>query len=258
MDKYLEVLKDFQEEDLKQLISLMSKKWSFELNKTILNNPKKHIDKIADELLKFAGNTIANFYRSLRNVRYKQIPKDGLNKSLKNIYHNRKGVSYREMLYDVCKKSKVQITQKSSIEVMEERLLIRKEQDMQDMLDNMSQDERETFLKEFAGFMKKKYGIILTNISQLTVKILVKVHGIRAYYALNKFVIFIFREILKKTAPKWLLFGGLQQVLKFVVGPLGWALWVWTIIDIASPSYKVCIPATILIASNRAELNIKD
>ncbi|MBQ3667009.1 MAG: hypothetical protein II913_03005, partial [Elusimicrobiaceae bacterium] len=93
-------------------------------------------------------------------------------------------------------------------------------------------------------------------------KQLIAAGGIQVYYALVKGIVFFFHNILKRTAPKILIFGApvaFKRALHILFGPIGWGVMgVWTMIDIASPAFRVTIPVAIMVELLRLEYEDKE
>lgn len=238
MEKELEFLKNLSNEQLQPIVKLMKDRITDELSEEAKTNPKENIEEITNELKKYAGNTIVNIFRG-------------------------EGISYREALEDVCKKQKVKFNENVPTEILGEALI---EKVISDSFDKMNDKEKENFLeelkenigeKEFEKFLKGVGGSkgFLALSGNMILKLLVKKAGIGLYYWAVQITVWIFHTILKQAAPKWLVFG-LPLVMKrafgALFGPIAWVvLTAWTIVDIASPAYRVTIPVILYIEAIR-------
>jgi uncharacterized protein YaaW (UPF0174 family) len=230
METSLEFVKEWKKEDWAPLIKIIDEKLSASLTEAMKEDPCTHADQIIHELQLFAGNSIANLFRDT-------------------------GPSYKEMLYDAAKKIGVKgVSAEMSVETIEKMLV---ETALTTVFDQMSQKEKEEFLlamsqENIVRFSKDDIVHYSTLAGQAFITALLKTGGIQAYYALNKVLVWIFNTILRTTAPRWLVFGGLQRILGVFAGPVGWAIMsLWTVYDIAGPAYTVTVPACIYIAAMR-------
>ena len=245
MERNLSFLKELSNEELEPIVALMKDRWTDELTEEAKNTPKEHLNEILGELLKYAGNTIANIFRG------------------------DKGVSYREALEDVCKKQKVKFTKYISTENLGYKLI---EQIFTTTIDNMSKEEKQEFInslkesmgeEDFNDLAKeaaKKGGLYALSGNALAM-ILFKSAGFGAYTFAATAVTYVF-HLLGRTAPYWLVFGGTATIVKTVsgilFGPIGWTLFgIWGAINIASPATRVTVPAIIYIESMRIMKNQK-
>ena len=239
MEKELEFLRKLSNEELEPIVYIMKDDITSELSDEAENNPKDNLDEIINELEKYAGNTIANIFRG--DV----------------------GISYREALEDVCRKQDVEFDEDISTEMLGEALIYKT---ISNIFDRMSKKEKKEFLEELKNEIgEKKFEAFMDGIGgmkgffalsgDIILKLLSKHFGIRLYYWAVRLVVFFFHEILKKTAPKILVFG-LPHVMKrtfgALFGPIAWVLLTaWTIFDIASPAYRVTIPVVTYIETIR-------
>lgn len=219
MDKDLEVLRKFSAEELKVLVELMEKKLSYDLPDNAGIYPTNHVEKIADEFCKFGGNTIANILRG------------------------GEGVSYREVLTDVCKDLKVPFNANNSIEHIERNLL---ETVLESAWENMSEEDKQQLLDElgYKGKMPKGgiWGLFALQIG--------KSAGFTTYQVALIIANFVAKQVTG-TGLALATNAALTTVLKGALQILGPVLWAWTLVDIASPSKKVTIPGCIYIAALR-------
>ena len=240
MDKDLEFLKELTNEDLAPLVDVLKDRWLTDLIQDAISNPKEHVELITNDILTYAGNSIINFFRG-------------------------GGVSYREMLCDVCKKLKVTFVEDDSIESIEQGLrdraieeLFKKMSDEDknkffgDAIDKMTDEEKDEFIKKVTGDENwkgnPKFAGIFSMSGQQIIALLVKVYGIKIYYGAVKLLVWFFHTILLRTAPKWLVFLLPWLIKRFISGPLMILMIAWSLFDIASPAYRVTIPSAICIS----------
>lgn len=252
MDKNLVFLKKVKHNDLMMIVNLMKDRISDELTDDAKIHPENHVEEIAEEICLYGGNTVANIGRAM--------------------FSSEKTISYHELLQDVCKKKKVSFHPKASTETLGHYLCQKIEADFMSEWDDMSEKEREEFwekLKESIGqrdfyqLTEKMGGMggIAALSGGVLLKQLVAMGGIHVYYALVKGIVFFFHTILKTTAPKVLVFAAPQIFKRFinvVLGPIGWGVMgVWTMLDFASPAYRVTIPVAITVEVLRLEYKEK-
>jgi uncharacterized protein YaaW (UPF0174 family) len=231
-DKDLEFLKEIKSGDLNDLVFCLThdKDGSVRLTEELtMSDPYKrhnpnhneYWDLIAAEIQCFGANTFATLFRG------------------------GKGVLYKEVLMDVCDKMKVNYNKEASVEKIENHLLMKI---LTDALEKMSPDE----LKELATTLGLK------NTQTITAEALVGVFqavfragGFKSY----QLTLIVVNAILKALIGRGLSFAGnaaLTRTMAVLTGPIGWAITgIWTAIDIASPAYRVTIPAVIQVAALR-------
>ena len=211
----LKLLSDFlvYDNDGKKRISeeLSSKKGYIEA--CCNNDMHKAIPEIVDELQRYGGNTILNTLRG-------------------------QGVSYREILENVCKQLKVPFNKAAATELIEHYLLQQflimsidkmEEEDVHHLSDKLT---KETF-KQQVGMLKAGSPIFI-KLTTMLIANLAKKYG------------------LKQTAGLVAKFAG-GKAFAVLTGPIGWVLaGLWTAFDIAGPAYRVLIPCTITIAYLRS------
>ena len=185
--------------------------------------PNHHVywEKIAGELQCFGGNTIAKMIRG-------------------------HGVLYREILIDVCKKLKVNFSEKAPTPLIEEYLLMKI---MISSLEKMNEEELTNVVKE----MK----IPTTDFSKQALTV-----AIQAAIAAGGFTTYMMAVIVANQIAVFLLKRGLTlaanaaltRTIGAFAGPIGWALVsLWTIIDIAGPAYRITTPCVLHVAYLRVK-----
>jgi uncharacterized protein YaaW (UPF0174 family) len=77
----------------------------------------------------------------------------------------------------------------------------------------------------------------------------------RNTYLLTEMIYYVTFRIANMLLGRWITMMGMSTVgryLSIAAGPVGWAVVAgWTLSDIASPAYRVMIPAVIMVASMR-------
>jgi len=185
-----------------------------------------------------------------------EIQRYGANSVITHLFRGRKGVLYHEVLTDVCDKLKVNYNKKSSIEIIEDNLLMKI---LHDAIDKMSPEER--------AELAKNIGLKVTDFNFLTVEALMaafqtifKIGGFKSY----QLTLIIVNAVSKAIFGRGLTLAGnvaLTRTASILTGPIGWViLGLWTVFDIAGPAYRVTIPATVQIAllRKKAKLSKED
>ena len=221
-DPDLEFLQNVKSENLEQLVEILvydpkdgNKRISEELSSK--ENYIKYWKEIAEEIQKYGGNSIANFFRDT-------------------------GVLYKGILMDVCDKLKVNYNKNASTEIIENNLLMKV---LEKALEDMTEEERKELL-ESIGIKNT------TNFSQETLlgifQAVFRAGGFKSY----QLTVIIANAILKALIGRGLSLAGnamLTRTMAILTGPIGWAITaLWTAFDIAGPAYRVTIPAVIEIS----------
>lgn len=184
----------------------------------------KYWELIAAELQSFGGNTFATILRG------------------------GKGVPYREILTDVCDKLKVNYPAQAGVEIIEQNLMMKI---LTDALEKLSAEEIKQMAEE-AGVSNFQD---LTRDAALAAFITVfRAGGFRSYQIL----VIVVNTVLKALIGRGLGFvatGTMMRTTSILMGPIGWVITgLWTSFDIASPAYRVTIPAVIQIIVLRQKL----
>lgn len=238
-DKDLEFLRRTRNEDLAILVDYLiyDKKGNPRLveHLTISDGYKlyypdhqKYWKDIAEELQLFGGNTLASY-----------------------IFRGGKGVSYREILIDVCKKLKVNFNKNSDTETIEQYLL---QKIMIDSLDKMTSEELQNLVREL--------GVKPTNLTKqgliAALQVAIKMGGFTPY----KLAVIVANAVAKAILGKGLTLAAnssLTRSISIFAGPIGWIITaLWTLYDIAGPAYRVTIPSVIQVAYMRLHTNYLD
>ena len=177
------------------------------------------VPQISNELLKYGSNTLSTFW------------------------HNEPD-SYETVLRRVCKQMDVRTMEQDSVAKMERNLLTTL---CQDTLDKMSERELRLLANE-NGIPDKT----LTR-QALTAALLMAIRTSRA--VLTRIVARIIQYIVEIITVRGVATAGIETATRAVsgaLGPIGWiALGAWTVYDISSPAYRVCVPAVLQVAYMR-------
>ncbi len=231
-DSDLAFFEDIKSEDLNDLVyclthdkdgdaRLTEELTMSELYKTHNPDHEKYWELIVAEIQCFGANTFATMFRG------------------------GKGVLYKEVLMDACDKMKVNYNKDSSAEKIEHNLLMKI---LTDALEKMTPQE----LKELAE------AVGIENVSVMNAEAFVGVFqavfragGFKSY----QLTLIIVNAILKALIGRGLSFVGnaaLTRTMAVLTGPIGWVITgLWTAVDIASPAFRVTIPAVIQVAALR-------
>ena len=178
----------------------------------------KYVDDIIAEVQQFGSNTFATAFRGY-------------------------GVTYHEVLCDVCDKLDVNYPKTARAEKIEHCLI---EKVLDDAWEKMSQNDRDALLKELGeGRIKAGGSIGAAMIAAF------RLGGFNSY----KITLIVVNAIAKAILGRGITLAGnaaLCRVLGVLAGPIGWAITgAWTALDIASAAYRVTIPACVYIAALR-------
>lgn len=222
------VLERASDADLLPLVEYMLKKLSngIDTDERYKSDPKKptsYADLIADEIRLFGGNTFANLARG------------GV------------GVPYREVVCDVADKMKVSYNKASSVERIE-LLIVQKI--FEDSIEKMTEEDRQKLIKDL-GIR----GIPVGSSATMIMQAIIKMGGFKSY----QIAVIVANSIAKFILGRGLSFAAnasLTKIMSIFAGPLGWVISsLWTLIDIAGPSYKTTIPCVIHVAMLRQKQN---
>jgi UPF0174 protein HP_1588 len=218
-DEDLEFLAKCSNEDLEPLVEILIKdkdgktRYTEELTqskKYMYYSPdhQKYWEDIAAEIQTFGANTIATIFRF------------------------GKGVTYKEILCDVCQDLKVNFNEKSSTSAIEKNLL---DKVYTQAIEELSNED----LKKLADAVD----IPITNLSyQATVAAVQYALMQMPYFVLQRMLI----NVIPMTIGRNLL---LSRLIGVAAGPIGWALTgAWTAFDLAGAAKRVTVPAVIQVA----------
>ena len=222
------VLERASDADLLPLVEYMLKKLSngIDTDERYKSDPKKptsYADLIADEIRLFGGNTFANLARG------------GV------------GVPYREVVCDVADKMKVSYNKVSTVERIE-LLIVQKI--FEDSIEKMTEEDRQKLIKDL-GIR----GIPVGSSATMIMQAIIKMGGFKSY----QIAVIVANSTAKFILGRGLSFAAnasLTKIMSIFAGPLGWVISsLWTLIDIAGPSYKTTIPCVIHVAMLRQKQN---
>ena len=176
--------------------------------------------EIAEELRKFGSNTVRTICRKGEADSYETIVRRVCKRMGVNVYDSDNTLAMeRELLTTICE----QTTSKLA-------------------------DEELRKLADKAGIPHKSL-----NHQMLVSAILFAIR--RNTYLLTEMIYFVTSRIANMLLGRWIGMMGMSVVGRYLgmaAGPIGWTLLAgWTLSDIASPAYRVMIPAVIMIASMR-------
>lgn len=221
-DRDLDFLKHCTNEELDPLVSILlnaSTNW-LEIDenyKFYKPDHTKYVDAIIADYQTFGGNTIANTFRGY-------------------------GVPYWEILKDVCGNQDVSVGDEK-YPTMEANLL---EKSLKGMLESLDENQRRQIASEIGGSSFSVGGM-----GTEAMLAAFRMGGFTSY----KLTLMLANGLAKVVLGRGLSFGAnmaLTRTLSIVTGPIGWTIGgLWTVCDIASPAYRVTVPATIYIAALR-------
>jgi uncharacterized protein YaaW (UPF0174 family) len=227
-DKEIEFIGELKSEDLNDLVYCLTKDkdGTPRLTEELTENPKykQHYPNhnmywtaIAGEIQCFGANSLATLLRG------------------------GEGVPYREVLTDVCDKLKVNYNKEATIESIEDNLLMKI---VTDAISKMTDAEIKE-LAESVGFSK------ISSSKEFLLgafQAVFRAGGFKSY----QLTVIIVNAVLKALIGRGLSFvatGTMMRAISVMTGPIGWAITgAWTVLDIASPAYRVTVPTVIQIA----------
>ena len=228
-DEGLDFLERISSEDLHGLVEFLTKQRNQELTKSEcyrIHYPdhSKYWREIATEIQTFGGNTISNLYRG-------------------------EGTYYRDVLYDVCGRMKVNYNRGASIQTIEMNLL---QKALADIFEKLDLEERVEVLKALGSDNTSNIG---TSAALTAAQLLLRVSGFAAYKWALIVVNSTVGTLAKATLGKGLSLGANALVtrgLSVTIGPVGLALTAaWTAYDVSGPAYRVTVPSVLYIAALR-------
>jgi uncharacterized protein YaaW (UPF0174 family) len=234
-DPDLDFLKRCSADDLDPLVEILTrtKKGRRRITQRLTKHPRfkeqspdhtKYWDLIAAELQCFGANTIATIARRGH------------------------GAFYRKILLNVCDKLKVNYNKKSSTATIEWNLLMKV---LLDSLEHTSPDDLRRILQELNIPTTHFTGEAIVAAMQAAIK----AGRFQAY----EIAVIIANAVVKAVLGRGLpaaVNAALTRVLGILAGPIGWVITgLWTVVDIASPAYRVAIPAVIYVAYLRLKQN---
>lgn len=185
---------------------------------------------VAAELQTFGGNSFSNLYRG---------------------GGDKKGVPYREILFDVCDRMKVNYNKESETWLVESNLL---QKIVVDAVEKMAPEELETLVSEAnlrtANFTPQGVAAAL--------QLAIRSSGFFPY----KLAVIVVNAAVRPFVTA-LGIGGLPLAVNatltrsigILAGPIGWALTaVWTAYGLAGPAYRVTVPAVLYVSCLRVHM----
>lgn len=234
-DPDLEFLKQASSADMEGLVSTLTHdkdgnvRWTEELTtreeyKANYPDHKKYWHLVAAELQGFGANTFATILRG------------------------GKGVLYKEVLTDVCDKLKVNYNSNSSTELIEQNLMSKI---VEDAVQKMSAEEVRQMAEE-AGVAN--FAALSKDAALAAFLAIFRAGGFKSYQIL----VIVVNATLKALIGRGLSFAGtatMTRTAAVLTGPVGWVITgLWTAFDIASPAYRVTIPAVIQVVALRQKV----
>lgn len=184
-------------------------------------NMSSLVPQISTELLKYGSNTLATIWNGGPD-------------------------SYQTVLGRVCKQMDVMVAEDDDVPTMEYNLLTSL---CQDTLNKMSERELRLLANE-SGIPDKR----LTR-QALTAALLMALRASRPVLA--RIAARVVQYIVEVITIRGVATAGIETATRAVsgaLGPIGWfALGAWTVYDITSPAYRVCIPAVLQVAYMRLD-----
>ncbi|HFN4058498.1 TPA: zinc-ribbon domain-containing protein [Pseudomonas aeruginosa] len=176
------------------------------------------IDLIIDEIRRFGGNTVANFFRG------------------------GSGISYKEIVIDVAKRVKAPHNPQSDCFTLETAIISKV---MEKSLEKMSEAER----KEFFDSVGQTY-VPGTNGAALASAL-----SLASQASMFRMTTYVANAAANSFVGRGLVYGAsvtAPTTAATLAGPIGWALAaIWTAYDLSSPAYRVTVPFVIQIAYMR-------
>lgn len=231
-DSDLTFLKHCNNEDLELLVSILCV------------DPKDQQPRFAEELTSCA---LYKKYHPNHNQYWESIAAElqtyGANTIATKLFRQGRGVLYREILIDVCKKKKIEFNKNSPIEVIEMNLLYKI---FEDSLNEMTKEQLDQISKDLQiNSSNPTPQLILMSLQSS-----IKLSGFVAYTFATTTLAILLRQLGMK-AP-FVVYTSLTTTMSIFAGPIGWAITAsWLASDIASPAFRVTIPACVIVAYMR-------
>jgi len=194
-----------------------------QLEDPMYSNNRNKAKEITHELRMAGGHDIANLFRS-------------------------EGPKYDEIVYDVGKKIKAEVSESQSVFNNEEAILKKL---FADVLDQMTDDEKRELLSSMdiaeADIPLGASGTIITQI-------ILRTGGFGTYQVAVIVANFVARAILGHGLTL-AANAAITRALAVVIGPIGWiATGLWLLYDISGPAYRKTVPCVVHIAMLRLML----
>lgn len=261
IDEDLEFLGQLSDKELAPLVDILTKdkdgdsRWTEELTSSNLYKQyapqhSKYWKEIAAEIQLFGGNTVANIARGMRKESAVPSIVSGLIPGIRVLEAfstaKRQGVLYREVLIDVAEKLKVNFNKNSSIERIEQGLLLKL---FEEMTEKMSSEQ----LQQLIQTLKLPVTTFTSEAITASFLTIFKAGGFKSY----QLSLTIANTIMRLLLGRGLAIGTnamLTRALSILAGPIGLTVMgALTLLDIASPAFRVTVPAVVCVAALRAE-----
>ena len=231
-DKDLTFLATCKNEDLRTLCDILTynNKGEIRLSEQLTNSdayincyPERMnlmATEIAEELRKFGSNTV------------------------KTICRKGEADNYESIVRRVCRRMHIKVKESDDTIAMERELLTTI---CEQATSNLSDEELRN-LADKAGIPHKSL-----NHQMLVTAVMLAIR--KNAYLLTEMIYYVTTRIANMLLGRWITMIGMSTVgryLRVAAGPIGWAVLAgWTLSDIASPAYRVMVPAVIMVASMR-------
>ena len=231
------VLEVATNEELGFLVDLMTGTWTnfLDIEEAYKKHAPKHTeyaDLIAAHVRRFGGNSFVNIGR-------------GLFKSGEAPFV---GPKYQEIVYDVANHFKVNFNKNQPVDIVEDAIFAKV---ITDTLDKMSDDQKREFLDSIGIINLTGSGPALTS----AVIAVFRAGGFKSY----QLVAVVINAVLKALIGRGLPFAAapiLMKSLKFLTGPVGWAITgIWGLADAASAAKRITVPAVLYVGMLRKKYN---
>lgn len=231
-DNDLRFLKNCRNEELKVLCDILTHDRNGELRITEqITNTDDYLryypqqlgmmaDTIAGELRKYGSNTV------------------------KTLVFQGEPDTYEEILHRVCRKMNVDTEEQASVPEVERALLTTVcEQTTCKLTEGKLRD-----LADDLGIQHKRVSRqMLVGMLMTAIRSNVRIFARLSYYIATRVANMLLGRNMMSLG-----IGSMGRMLGIASGPAGWAaLAAWTISDIASPAYRVCVPAVFQVAAMR-------
>ncbi len=219
------VLDEASNEQLGILHDIIMEKWSEELSthdayKEHHPDHSQYADLIAKEIRDYGGNSFANLFRG-------------------------EGPSYKELVCDVASRLKAPFSGNQDIAEIENSILATV---LETAWDKMTEEEKRPVLDVVKQPNKSWAG----GASALAFQAIFRAGGFASY----QLTLIVVNAVVKGLIGRGLSLAAnaaMMRVASVVTGPVGLALTsLWTVVQLAGPSYKVTIPAVVYVAMLRA------
>lgn len=231
-DKDLLFLANCQNDDLRTLCDFLiyNKKGELRMSEQLSNSNAflryypEHMNlmatELSEELRKYGTNTIKTFFR------------------------HGEADSYETIVHRVCRKMDVEVDDDDSVPTMERQLMT----EVCERFTSQLSDHELHQIADEAGIVHKNLRRQALICALLTA---VRHNAILLSRIINYAITYTAKFLLGRCATM-VGFGSVGRYNGVAAGPIGWVVLAgWTISDIASPAYRVMIPAVIMIASMR-------